>query len=138
MVLAGYFAIMVYRGFNTRLSQFASVTGSLRFRLFEIFLAIATVLVFIRCCFRVAELQEGFKGAIANSEPMFMVFEGPMIFGAVGLLTLLHPGVAFAGRWTEANFSIFKGSNTKADPYHWTELNSKAASEVHLNNAYNA
>lgn len=34
-----------------------------------------------------------------------MLLEAPMIIIAVGVLSLFHPGVAFQGRWHEANFS---------------------------------
>jgi hypothetical protein len=52
--------------------------------------------------YRVAELQGGFAGELANDEVMFMVFEGPMIMVAVIAMTIFHPGFCFAGTWTEA------------------------------------
>lgn len=42
----------------------------------------------------------------SNSEPLFMGLEGPMIWIAVAALTFFHPGVAFAGQWKQANFSL--------------------------------
>lgn len=39
-------------------------------------LAVATITIFIRCVFRVAELQSGFNGALFNDEIAFMVLEG--------------------------------------------------------------
>lgn len=125
---------MVYRNFGARSVGFANLTGSRRFHLFEVALAVATVLIFIRCCFRVAELKEGFGGSIANSEPLFMVFEGPMIFLAVGGLTVLHPGLAFKGRWAEANFGVWAGKK-RAEPVRtlqWTELDEHADSRLSL------
>lgn len=124
MLLAAFFAFRVFRGYQSRNPVFASLTGSRRFHLFEGALAIATLLIFIRCCFRVAELKEGFDGNIANSEPLFMVFEGPMIFIAVGLLSILHPGIAFKGRWAEANFGVWAGRKklNTVETNQWTEL----------------
>ena len=83
------------------------------FRLFPYALAIATTTVFIRCIFRVAELKDGFGGKIANNEPLFMVFEGPMIIIALIALTACHPGSAFgsASSWRAANWS-WKKSRT--------------------------
>ena len=133
MVMASYFAFMVYKNFSARSIRFANLTGSQRFRLFEIALAVATVLIFVRCCFRVAELKQGFDGSIANSQPLFMVFEGPMIFIAVTGLTILHPGIAFMGRWGEANFGVWAGKKATepASTTQWTELNEP--SQVSLN-----
>lgn len=65
-------------------------------------IAIATITIFIRCVYRVAELNEGFNGHLANDEVLFMILEGPMIIIACIVLTVCHPGIAFAGRWAEA------------------------------------
>lgn len=72
-------------------------------------LGIATIRIFIRCVFRVAELQGGFGGKIANNQTLFLIFEGPMIIAAVFALTVSHPGVAFDGAWKDANWKQKKG-----------------------------
>ncbi|KAF2500062.1 RTA1-domain-containing protein [Lophium mytilinum] len=69
---------------------------------FQLSLVIATVLIFIRCIYRVAELAGGFDSAIANSEVSFMIFEGPMIIIAVALITWFHPGRVFRQLWVPA------------------------------------
>ncbi len=66
----------------------------------------ATIFIFVRSCFRVAELKEGFDGKLANDEVTFMILEGAMIILAVISLTILHPGTCFQGSWHQANFSI--------------------------------
>lgn len=53
-----------------------------------------------------AELEQGFDGALANQEVSFMILEGMMILLALIPLTILHPGVAFQGSWNQANFKI--------------------------------
>jgi hypothetical protein len=68
----------------------------------DIGLAIATLLIFIRSVYRVAELSEGFSGKIANQEAPFMIFEGPMIIVAVALITWYHPGRVFGDLWIPA------------------------------------
>lgn len=60
----------------------------------------------MRCVFRVAELQSGFSGDLANNETLFMVLEGPMIIIAVTALTVFHPGLAFSGEWNDASWSF--------------------------------
>ena len=74
-------------------------------------LAVATLTIFVRSVYRVAELSQGFDGALANQEVSFMILEGVMILIAVLALTIFHPGVAFAGHWADANFKL-KGRNT--------------------------
>ncbi|KAJ3021344.1 hypothetical protein HKX48_008739 [Thoreauomyces humboldtii] len=59
----------------------------------------STLLILIRCIFRVSELSGGFNGSEANNEVEFMILEGPMIFIATGLMAAFHPGRAFKGLW---------------------------------------
>jgi RTA1 like protein len=69
-------------------------------------LSIATIAMLIRCAFRVAELSAGFHGRIWYDEIDFMVLEGAMVSACVLLLTLMHPGLAFCGRYREADFKM--------------------------------
>jgi hypothetical protein len=66
-------------------------------------LAIATVLIFIRSIFRVAELSDGFDSDLANDEVSFMILEGAMMVVACGGMTLFHPGVCLGGYWRVLN-----------------------------------
>ena len=52
-------------------------------------LATATILIFVRSIFRVAELQSGFDSELANDEVALMILEGAMMVLAVGLLTVI-------------------------------------------------
>ena len=67
-------------------------------------LALATLCIFIRSVFRVAELSDGFSGDLANNEVSFMVLDGTMVVIACIAFTVVHPGVAFGKVWHEANF----------------------------------
>ncbi|KIW02276.1 uncharacterized protein PV09_06426 [Verruconis gallopava] len=113
------FSLLVFMGlwleFIFRLSKtdnhhkdmrFIDLRASKRFLWFQCALWLAVVLIFMRSVYRVAELQQGFSGSIANDEPLFMVFEGPMIIIAVGVLTIFHPGISFDGKWTDAVWSL--------------------------------
>ncbi|KAJ3163092.1 hypothetical protein HDU86_002261 [Geranomyces michiganensis] len=80
-------------------AEFAALRNSRTFKRFEYALAVATVLIFVRCVFRVVELAGGFQGAVANSEWAFMLFEGPMVIGAAAALSAYHPGRVFKGLW---------------------------------------
>jgi len=76
-----------------------SNTDSLPAMLTLLGLSVATVFIFVRCVYRVAELWEGFGGHLANHEASFMVFEGPMVILAVASLTWFHPGRVFGNLW---------------------------------------
>lgn len=71
-------------------------------------LAIATLTIFTRSVYRVAELAGGFDGTIANDEVLFEVLEGPMIMIATIALTVFHPGFSFEGLWSAAGWSLRK------------------------------
>ena len=53
-----------------------------------------------------AELSQGFSGALANNQVTFMVLDGVMIILASLALTVYHPGIAFQGEWQHANFPL--------------------------------
>ncbi|KAH8598984.1 RTA1 like protein-domain-containing protein [Bisporella sp. PMI_857] len=82
----------------------ASLAESRPFRFFLISISVATLVIFIRSIFRVAELSEGFDGKLANDEVSFMILEGAMIAIACITLTVFHPGPCFQGDWRAANF----------------------------------
>ncbi|KAI7776059.1 hypothetical protein LA080_005885 [Diaporthe eres] len=86
--------------------RFAQLRDTKKFTWFQYALGAAVVLVFIRSVYRVAELQQGFDGPIANDEVSFMILEGPMIFLAVLAMTALHPGFGLGGQWSSAAWSI--------------------------------
>ncbi|KAI5206639.1 hypothetical protein AUEXF2481DRAFT_113182 [Aureobasidium subglaciale EXF-2481] len=108
--------------------EFFNLRKRTMFRLFPYALALATITIYIRCVFRVAELQDGFGGELANDEGMFMGFEGPMIIIATIALTIFHPGIAFgsASSWKAANWT-WKKSN-KGDNNHIRMVSQETAS----------
>lgn len=70
---------------------------------------LATICIYIRCVFRVAELSGGFNGHLANDEVTFMVLEGAMMtIATVAMSYWGHPGIGFNGRWGELNYNIFR------------------------------
>jgi hypothetical protein len=80
--------------------------SSKNFTLFQWSLFTATILIFVRCIYRVAELWDGFNGHLANDEITFMIFEGPLIIIAVTALTAFHPGRVFADLWVPAGNGV--------------------------------
>jgi hypothetical protein len=87
-------------------ARFSELRNTKKFAYFQYALAAAVVLILVRSVYRVAELNQGFNGPIANDEVSFMILEGPMIFLAVLAMTVLHPGITFGGKWSSAGWSI--------------------------------
>ena len=91
---------------STKEVRFVELRNTKRFTWFQFALGLAVVLIFIRSVYRIAELQQGFNGPMANNEVSFMILEGPMIFLAVLAMTVLNPGIAFGGKWNSAAWSV--------------------------------
>jgi hypothetical protein len=76
------------------------------FTYFQWALLASTILIFVRCVYRVAELWDGFGGHLANDEVTFMIFEGPMIILAIAAITVFHPSRVFGDLWIPAGKGI--------------------------------
>ncbi|KAI9720232.1 MAG: hypothetical protein M1812_003050 [Candelaria pacifica] len=114
MVLCGEFAWRVYKRHTDLDIIYAGLRKTLIFKSFLIALCIATITVFVRSVFRVAELSQGFDGKLANDQVTFMILEGAMIIIAVTSLTLFHPGFSFQGNWAGANFNLRAKKDAKS------------------------
>jgi hypothetical protein len=98
--------------------DFFNIRKRTMFRVLPYAIAVATITIYIRCVFRVAELWDGFGGKLANDQTAFMILEGPMIIIATIALTVCHPGIAFgsAQSWAAANWTFRKSK--KRDNNH--------------------
>ena len=105
-VLCAEFALRLRRNPTAWSTEHAALYNSRLFKAFLCGLSLATLCIFVRSVFRVAELSGGFHGPLANNEVSFMILEGAMLVIATSCLTFLHPGVAFQGFWQDANFSF--------------------------------
>ncbi|KAH7007408.1 RTA1 like protein-domain-containing protein [Ilyonectria destructans] len=64
-----------------------------RLKTFFAGLCIATLLILIRCAYRVAELKDGYDGELFRDEATFIVLEGVAIVLAAAALCFGHPGL---------------------------------------------
>ncbi|KAI1409543.1 RTA1-domain-containing protein [Hypoxylon sp. FL1857] len=78
-----------------RYSKTRSIT-SMRLKIFLIFLSISILLILARCGYRVAELSDGYFGALIHNEPLFIALDGVLIALAVLTLCIGHPGLVFS------------------------------------------
>ncbi|OAP55716.1 hypothetical protein AYL99_09868 [Fonsecaea erecta] len=92
----------------------AALRRALAFRLFLIAIAIATVAILVRCCFRVAELSRGFSSALANNEVLFMVLDGAMMALTVLALSVGHPGPALGVMWAQGGFELRRRQRSRS------------------------
>lgn len=118
VVICCDFAFRLYKNPQSWSQKYVELYWSRRFSAFLCFLGLATLTIFIRSVFRVAELSGGFHGALANNQLSFMILEGVMIVVATSCLTFMHPGVCFQGLWSAANFS-FRGKSTEDEEKPW-------------------
>lgn len=70
--------------------------NSFKFRGFIAALALATISIFWRSVFRVAELSRGWDGPLMKRQDLFVGFEGVMVVVAALALNIFHPNVCFA------------------------------------------
>ncbi|KAI0778233.1 RTA1 like protein [Trametes elegans] len=60
--------------------------------LLAIGLCIETVLLYIRAVYRTIELADGWDGKVIQTEYLFIVFDGTMVFLTMATLNVFHPG----------------------------------------------
>ncbi|KAH7329366.1 RTA1 like protein-domain-containing protein [Stachybotrys elegans] len=81
-----------------------------RARVFFTGLITATILILARCCYRVAELREGYSGELMRHEIPFIIMEGVVIVLASISLFFGHPGLVFKDK--VASRSKLSGSDS--------------------------
>ncbi|KAL8760985.1 MAG: hypothetical protein Q9184_002855 [Pyrenodesmia sp. 2 TL-2023] len=86
---------------KARLQSRLSTCSVARFHMFIGAIAVATLGIYIRSAYRVAELREGFDGKLANDEVTYMILEGAMVALACIAMTALHPGFVFGRNWNQ-------------------------------------
>lgn len=129
---AGDFARRVWGNKSRWNVKYIDLVNSRLFKSFLTGLLIATVTIFVRCVYRVAELSGGFNSALFTSDQaLFMVLEGAMVSIAVICLTLLHPGLAFQGTWHEANFKFRKAKGGNMNMSGKNDIESGSGIEMH-------
>lgn len=74
---------------------FITLRSSKGFKGFLVALAIATICIFWRSVYRVAELGEGWTGNLIRKQNLFIGFEGVMVIVACFALNLFNPAIKF-------------------------------------------
>jgi hypothetical protein len=101
IVLACDFALKTWRRISTLGKEEAldpthdKLRRSRRFRGFLVALTFATLCIFTRCVYRVAELSEGWNGHLIKTQRYFIGLEGAIVATGVLALNAFHPGFCF-------------------------------------------
>ncbi|KAK8119213.1 parasitic phase-specific protein psp-1 [Apiospora kogelbergensis] len=105
-----------------------------RLRFFMAFILIALILTTARSCYRVAELYQGYTGALMKEEALFIVLEGCAIVVCVFLLTIGHPGYVFRDEQNrafqiidDASFSVSSGTVAKGVRLEMRKVRARAS-----------
>lgn len=85
-----------------------------RFQAFLGFLALAILLIFIRCAFRIDELKEGYGGKEFHNEPLFIGLESVMVTVATFLLNVVAETSVVDGRSSAAMMMQGKNEDLEA------------------------
>jgi hypothetical protein len=96
------FALRTYRRYKSMgedaLDQnplFVKMREGWQFKGFVVALALATICIFWRSVYRVAELSEGWTGNLIRHQWLFVGFEGVMVVVACLSLNIFHPAITF-------------------------------------------
>ena len=91
----------------------------------------ATILILIRCSYRVAELVHGFRSKLANDQATFMLFEACTMTLALVLMSAFHPGIFLkSSGWANSGW----GDMRKPAPMLTKEISSETSSVNGNNN----
>jgi hypothetical protein len=94
--------------------RYAGLRSYWPFRGFLVALALATLLIFLRCVYRVAELSEGWDGPLMHNEPLFIGLEGVVVAVAVVLLNAFNPCYCFKAGYDKEISLEMKGKKKDA------------------------
>ncbi|KIW97467.1 uncharacterized protein Z519_01051 [Cladophialophora bantiana CBS 173.52] len=128
IAICGHFAWKVFKNPQKLIPEHALLRNTRRFKGFLIGIAAAVITITVRSSYRLAELQDGFNGQLANDEVTFMILEGPMIIIAVTGLTAWHPGLVLGQKlWSDAGFHF---RTKKASLNHYKEVNDSSTEQI--------
>ncbi|OLN96108.1 Sphingoid long-chain base transporter RSB1-like protein 6 [Colletotrichum chlorophyti] len=68
-----------------------------RMKTFLAFLFVATLLILVRCSYRIEELKEGYFSPMFRNEPLFIGLESSVMVAAVFSLVIGNPAIGFNG-----------------------------------------
>ena len=104
--------------------------GGWLFRGFLLALGVATICIFWRSVYRVAELSKGWNGPLMYRQDLFIGFEGVMIAVACLVLNVFHPSLCFREMMDGKGGIGSKKKARKAEMLGMTQGKGEPASDV--------
>ncbi|KAH3680410.1 hypothetical protein WICMUC_000341 [Wickerhamomyces mucosus] len=77
-------------------SRFVDIRSSKNFRYYPYIIFLGTILVYVRCIYRVAELSEGWSGYLITHEIYFMILDALMMGLTILIFIVFHPGFVWS------------------------------------------
>lgn len=106
----------------------AKLRASPLFKGFMLALVLSTVCIFVRSVYRVAELSEGWTGALIGNQKLFIGFEGAIVSLAMLVLNAFHPGLCFREGY-QGNTNLKGQTKVKKEGKGWFGKGKKADEE---------
>ncbi|KID78000.1 uncharacterized protein G6M90_00g037950 [Metarhizium brunneum] len=91
LVAFGLF-LCVFRRFHVLANRMARPEAPTGWQQVVLSVYISSVLIMVRCIYRVCEFAEGMNGYAFRTEWLFWVFETLPMIGAIGIFVIYHPG----------------------------------------------
>ncbi|KAH8688942.1 putative sphingoid long-chain base transporter RSB1 [Phaeosphaeriaceae sp. PMI808] len=107
---------------------------STRLEIFGVFFSASILFILIRCCYRIAELGQGYSGSIFHEEGLFIGLESVMVILAVFALNIAQPGTVLShvGKFsfvlTVAGFA-FQNRTQEADTTYGNKVEHEPSSQ---------
>ncbi|KAH8591424.1 RTA1 like protein-domain-containing protein [Bisporella sp. PMI_857] len=91
-ILIAIYIIKLRKNASTLSSDAVSLLSSRDFKIFAWAMFVASLFIFIRCVYRIAELAEGWANEIMRDEVGYIILDGVMCLIATAAMTVGHPG----------------------------------------------
>ena len=94
-ILAAIFCARVSRHTTSIAPEAKAIVSSRSFQIFMLGIGTASLAIYVRCIYRIAELAGGWANSVMRSQTGFIAADGVMCVIAVSALTICHPGIFF-------------------------------------------
>lgn len=94
-VLIALYLVKLQRNISTLTTEASTLIQGKNFKIFALGMLVASLFIFIRCVYRIAELAGGWANEIMRDEVGYIVLDGVMCCLATLVMTVCHPGFFF-------------------------------------------
>lgn len=95
-IIVALFTISFFRNRSSLSTDAGQLVSGGKFKIFAAGMFAASVFIFVRCVYRIAELAEGWANDIMRDEVGYIILDGVMVLCAALALTICHPVFFFS------------------------------------------